>query len=153
MQWTIFQRLESVSPVCWMFWRWLNTCAADEWHSSTAPHHIFSMFLQIDSAIITLKTWMNLYFWNTLIFKVYFIFRCCLHVKALLLATSEQLRWAAGKAGQQMGGCTVIKLQTDAFPNCSCDTSPLQLPHPDFQGCWSSWLHFGKLPASTDKLI
>lgn len=74
-----------------------------------------------------------------------------MHVKAVL-ATSEQLRWAAGKAGQQMAWCTGIKLQTDAFPNCSCDTSHLQLPHPDFQGCWSSWLHSGELPASTDKL-
>lgn len=114
------------------------------------PITFFSMSLQSDSASISLKTWMNLYFWNMLIFKVYFIFRCCLHVKAVLLATSEHLRWAAGNAAQQMGQ---HKLQTDAFPNCSCDTSPLQLPHPDFQGCWSSWLHFGKLPGSTDKLI
>lgn len=96
---------------------------------------------------------MNLYFRNMLIFKVYLIFRCCMRVKAVLLATSEQLRWPAGKAGQQMGWCTEIKPQTDAFPNYSCGTSHLQLPHPDFQGCWSSCLHFGKLPASTDKLM
>lgn len=150
VQWTIFQCLESVSPVCWTFWRWLNTCAADNGILPQLPITFFSMSLQSDSASISLKTWMNLYFWNMLIFKVYFIFRCCLHVKAVLLATSEHLRWAAGNAAQQMGQ---HKLQTDAFPNCSCDTSPLQLPHPDFQGCWSSWLHFGKLPGSTDKLI
>lgn len=52
-----------------------------------------------------------------------------------------------------MGWCTEIKPQTDAFPNYSCGTSHLQPPHPDFQGCWSSCLHFGKLPASTDKLM
>lgn len=56
------------------------------------PRTFFSMFWQNDSAIITLKAWMNLYFWNTLIFKVHFIFGCCMHVRDVPLAAQVSCR-------------------------------------------------------------